>query len=308
MKRLVLWAVVVALTACAPRQYRLVVTNAVPTLIPPDGSGRKLRGGKCAAEAVDREALTKAPAGWLLAQAADRQAKGCLAPGGGFAWADAWADATALPLGVGHRLTHAPLGAGYLDLRPGYRLRVVSPILREGVRTAEVVVDKVESAPGGLAITARSSADLLGYETAQFVVGPGGFEPQGAEARVDGVVTRSAASRFRHFAFAPEARLFRMLFLTRRSDADRDALVVAARSEAEMERATRELNEAPGRCDAWEEGSFAVWKHGGGWTGRSGFAGGTRVTREFRGRPVPVRHDSVAILALPLRGGETASW
>jgi len=181
-----------------------------------------------------------------------------------------------------------PAVVGYLDLRPGYRLRMVSPVFREGAAVgATALADSpatTQTAAGGIEVTARA----------------------------------------------------RMLFLTRASAADRDALVIAARSAAELAAATRELNSDPARCEtAAYRGRCAVLPRQVALTafavvlvnGRevmvtpgasvrealraaavadpAAVAGRRRLAKSFGGRLVPVAlPGGVAVLELPLAGGE----
>src|ERR1700731_180550 len=54
----------------------------------------------------------------------------------------------------------------YIDLQPGWRLRVVTPILRSGGYRLQ----PVDQQANGNRITVSTGADFLGYETAYYAV------------------------------------------------------------------------------------------------------------------------------------------
>lgn len=337
-------------SACttAPATYRLVVRNSVPTLVPPGVKSERvtrasvrLPGGKCPPERLERDILAKAAPGWLTARVADLESRGCLAAGTGRPLAERLSASLPLPLGAAYRLLHPNLAAdGYIDLLPSYRLRVVSPLYPAGALPADPgAVTTVVSPNGEPMLQARAAPGLLGYEIAWYNVGPHSLDVLNTEAFRNGVRTTSRSSAFAYFGFDRSRSLYRMLFLTRSSPSDRDALVLAARSESELEAATRELaaNSQLCRTPAYQSrcvilprqvaltAFVAVTVNGvetlvaPGATLREAIrtAGRDpatvdlnrlRVLKLHAGRAVPLEHQSEAILNLPLNGGEVVHW
>jgi hypothetical protein len=249
-----------ATTACGSQNYRLTLRGTVPVLTPPRARPVK-RSRVCQPPAgpipVERrskswqarptaEALTNAPAGALAAWATAMQQANCVPAGEAYALAGQVAQSVPLPLGQVPRLLQPDIQAGYTDLHPGQRVRVISPIFRPGAPPQAEALENFKI--NGLSHEARASKDLLGYETAWYRVEPGALQLVTVEAQIEGKSIRSERSRFTYFPFLPSARLFRMLFLTRASTQDREALVLAAASESEIETNTRMLNEDPARC------------------------------------------------------------
>jgi hypothetical protein len=139
---------------------------------------------------VDRAALEKQPRGWL----AD--------------WSMWCFDATrileSVPLsnGTGFRLMHADdLTAGFVDLGPGNRLEVLSPIVREGAPPDAPLVEEtaVTGTDSRIQVTLKASPNLIGQETKwyRFEAQPGG----GSQIAPAG-----------YFKFTPKVRFYRLFY------------------------------------------------------------------------------------------------
>jgi len=147
------------------------------------------------------------------------------------------------------------LRGGYVDLGPHNRLKVVSPILREGAPKGASALE-TKTTPAGenkINVEVKTSADFLGYEMAwwNLEARPGGgvhFAPGPAEAQIQGKSTQEARSRFDYFHFAPEAAYFRLFFLTRISTADHDIAILSARNATRLDEETKALNQNPSDC------------------------------------------------------------
>jgi len=61
-----------------------------------------------------------------------------------------------------------------VDINPKARLQVVSPILREGAAPDAALLETVDTSANakGLTVTVKSTADLIGYETAWYEAQP----------------------------------------------------------------------------------------------------------------------------------------
>jgi hypothetical protein len=280
-----------ALHGCAarsgPATYRLFQDNGQRILVPPgvqDASvSRRTFDARTAADAracsgreggvelrprgraglrvtVERDVLREQPAGWLARWASALEQRGCLAPGAGFGLATRVAQSVPLEFPIEQRLLDQDArSSSYTDLRPGYKLRVVSPAFREGAPPgAAALGEGTASASGaGLDIELRASPDLIGYETAWYAVEPraraGGARivPLLAELNREGEVTRLNSPRVNYLEFDPALAYFRMLFMTRRTAAnDHDIYVLAASTQAALERQTRALEAGTQSCAA----------------------------------------------------------
>jgi hypothetical protein len=136
---------------------------------------------------------------------------------------------------------------GFVDLRPGWRLRVVTPLLKSG----------------GYTLTVAAGDELEGYETSYYSVAP---HPKGgvriAFASAD--VTKQGASAPQPRPVAPlfdlpaGARFVRLIFLTRVSPTDHDMAVVAAADPTALSRLTAEV-QADSRACVSARRSYCSW-------------------------------------------------
>jgi hypothetical protein len=118
---------------------------------------------------------------------------------------------------------------GAVNLEPGFRLKVLAPLLKPGFQEVKVVQPANPSA-GPLEMTVEG---LEGYETAYYAVQPrdgGGVQFALASVeqnRMDVVTHASEAGAFQ-LHVDPSARFFRLMFLRRASVADRDISLLGA--------------------------------------------------------------------------------
>jgi len=269
---------------CASRSdvYRLVPTDDGSVLAPPGvrkarATARKVKlkelpPGECPAEAqgvalrrhktrltlhVTQSALHRRPNGWLLGWAAGLEGSGCLPPGQGLAAARLVAQA--LPAEKSREyalLNSATRTTGRVDLLPWSKLRITTPIFREGAPAdATVTTDDqgiAEEAVRGLSITLTSGV-FLGYEIAWYALRPrpdGGVRLifESSEIHIGDQTTRSQTSR-QQLEFGLEARYFRILVLTRISDRDHDTAFLAGSTLAELEERTKAVETDPTSCE-----------------------------------------------------------
>jgi hypothetical protein len=284
-------AVLSALCGCAarsgPSSFRMFKTDDQSVLVPPGvkdpavklrrfdfhtagntNSCRGAEGGitltprrKGLRLAVDGGVLEQQPPGWLASWAVSLEERGCVASGDGLVLAARVVHSVPLPLRTEQRLLSYDARAyGFTDLPSGYRLRVVSPVFREGApagATAAGAEKSVEETPGGLTIVLEKSPDLAGYEMAWYAVEP---RPHGGGSRIvplyadfhhEGEVTRQAAPRVNHLDFDPSMAYFRMLFMSRRTEtSDHDIFLVAAPTLSQLEQRTREIEAGAAPCEA----------------------------------------------------------
>jgi hypothetical protein len=148
----------------------------------------------------------------------------------------------------------------YIDLEPGWRVRVVTPILRSGGFRLKSSAQPL-SHEGELTLTAGS--DFVGYELAYYAVKarfPSGTRVVFNSAEVhnkDEVVstTRPLVPLFR---FPPEARCVRLIYMTRLSETDHDMAVVAANKKEVLELLTEQVLANPVNCRNRRD-AFCSW-------------------------------------------------
>lgn len=278
--RLVCAALLVSVGCGGPATYRLVGGPDRTLLIPPgvkdpgvivrrlrvpasrcvapegapatEARGRKLR------VAVDREQMESAPAGALARWGTELESAGCLETGQG--WAAAQRAARSLPLEPSTArklLTPSERSDGYIDLRPGHRLRVASPVFAEGApanaSTFEQVGPTEVQGPASLTVTVKTSDDVRGFELDWYAVeraaGGARIVPLSAELFVEGEPQQLDAPRSNPFVFHPSAAYFRLMFLARLEvDPDHDILVLGAATPTALEERYDRIRAEPSLC------------------------------------------------------------
>ncbi len=279
-------AIVFALLACAgcavhkPVTYRLVNQDAGPVLIPPgvaapDVTPRTFRAdiavgrGPCPNTSpgiamrvrkphlrltVTRDRLVQQPPGWLAAWTAELEEQGCIAPGDGMKLAEQIVESIPLDPGAAFHLLHRGEREGQVDIWPQTRLQVVSPIWHEGAAPDAAIIEPAETSGNGksLTVTMKASANLIGYETAWYAVQPManriGFSivPLSAERHIQGETERRPQPATNYFLFPADAAFYRLFY---KADQTRfTALVVAARTRAELDHRTRVLETDTASC------------------------------------------------------------
>lgn len=156
----------------------------------------------------------------------------------------------------------------YIDLKPGWRLRVVTPILKFGGYRIKSETASGESGQG-TTITLRAAPDFLGYENTFYSVTPRG---NGVSVRfASAEIFRDGKSGPRTRPIAPlfelprAAKHVRLVYLVRLSDADHDMAVLAAKRASALDPLTGRLQSGPGSCKnecetfcSWVPDSIAV--------------------------------------------------
>jgi hypothetical protein len=155
----------------------------------------------------------------------------------------------------------------FIDIEPGWRLRVITPLLKSGgyrVRTEPEEVSSDSGSPS-LNIQMRVDSEFLGYEQAYY-----SFETKGrirltsVEATIQGKTEPRQKPAATLFQWPRDARFVRLVFLTRASDADHDMAVLTARRYEDLDGWTAKLRTAPDetcratRYCSWIPGGIAV--------------------------------------------------
>ena len=150
----------------------------------------------------------------------------------------------------------------YIDLSPGWRLRIVAAVTKSGKHEVEFTPVNQE----GNVISLKVSDDLIGYETAfwSILARPrGGISLQLASAEV--TVNGNAgplAKPTRALIHAPRsARYIRMFYLTRKSDADHNMAIAGATKLERLEAFTRAFHDSPADAcsDFVKQSEYCEW-------------------------------------------------
>jgi len=148
--------------------------------------------------------------------------------------------------------------AAYIDLEPGWRLRVVTPILKSG--GYQLRTSNPETSGGSIIV---SAADFIGFETAYYSVS----NAEGGYARIEflsATITKGGESTPQPQPLVPlfdlpmGVRFIRLIYLTRVSQADHDMAVVASDQKETLDALTTAVQANPGNCDA-RRGAFCSW-------------------------------------------------
>jgi hypothetical protein len=288
---------------------------------------------------VTRATLLQHPQGWLTMWAADVEAQGCIAPGGGSRFAQRIAESLPLDPTLAFHLLYAnDRQNGRVDIAPPVRLQVVSPILRNPA--AADTASEVSGNGNTLDIAVKASDNLVGYETAWYAAQsrPEGIGstiiPLYAERHLQDRTERIAQPATNYLQFPADAKFYRLFYKS--GQTDYTALVVAATTRAELDRRSALLNTPATSCDqlcvaiprrvainpmvsvtvndaeamvAWGA-TVAEAIRGAGERQPTAVLPKLAVSRLYNGYPTPVDFDrsSPAILRLPLTGGEVIAW
>jgi hypothetical protein len=126
----------------------------------------------------------------------------------------------------------------YTDLRAGWRVRVVVPILRSG----GYIVPMTTQAEGNT-ISVYAGKDFIGYETDYYAVKSVNNSGEkivlrGATAVVQGKKSERTAPALQLFNFPPNLRFVRIVYLVRESKSDHDMVLLAAADESTLYKQT----------------------------------------------------------------------
>ncbi len=171
-------------------------------------------------------------------------------------------------LGACRKVVTAPVPVrqsswNWIDLEPGWRIRVVTPIQKSGSyvvkftpgegSTAEPTTRVHELSDRKLDIAVTASQDLLGYETSFYSVRAhrgGGvvIDFQSATATIGGASSAHSRPVEPLFRLPSWAQSVRLLHLLRGSPADHDAAILAGRNVSELDRLTALVQADPSAC------------------------------------------------------------
>src|SRR5579864_3628442 len=153
----------------------------------------------------------------------------------------------------------APDNAAYIDLEPGWRLRVVTPILKSGGYRLQT--SSPEAAGGSISASAEG---FIGFETAYYsvtqpVAGVLSIEFLSATITKDGATTPQPRPLVHLFDLPEGVRFVRLVYLTRSSQADHDMAVVASEQRVPLDAVTSEMQANPAASCSTRRGVFCAW-------------------------------------------------
>ena len=147
-------------------------------------------------------------------------------------------------------------GPRYVDLVPGGRVTVVTPILKSG----KFLLQTGEAKEEGNTITLRVGDEFQGYETAVYLVGEGARITVG-EVKVNKGGVETAVAK----PFAPRLRVpgrmrhVRLLFTLKVSDADHNMAVLAARDPGRLGALTGRVEADPAGACRTTRNEYCEW-------------------------------------------------
>jgi len=297
--------------------------------------------GKRIRVAVTRELLLQQPIGWLNEWTADLESQGCIAPGTSPKLAEQIAEALPLDIDQAFHLLHS----NQIDITAQMRIQVVSPIVREGVAPNSPIVESAETSGKGNSITVniKSSANLLGYETAMYAVEPRAsglglrIVPLYADRHIGAETERRPEPATNYFQLSGDAAFYRVFYEAQQTEYA--AIIIAAPTRAELERRTKILATGTASCEKLSNQmctavpkqvaingltpvtvngaqTWVTWGTNIGGVMREGQQRQTNllaklaVYKNYHDKPIKVEFDRAnpAILNLTVSGGEVISW
>ena len=176
------------------------------------------------------------------------------------AWAAALSGCAARDARVNGRPETTAANPGYIDLERGWRLCVVTPLLKSGefrLRTPSAQADDHT-------LTASAGQDFLGYETAYYSVSAqsgGGVQIEFTSAGVtrNGKTEPQLRSLVPLFRLPPDAKYIRLIYLMRASEADHDMALVAANQTEALDALTRRVQASPSEACTIAPPTYCSW-------------------------------------------------
>jgi hypothetical protein len=148
----------------------------------------------------------------------------------------------------------------YVDLQPGWRIRVVTPVLKSGKYIADF--KQTSSANGALELFAGD--DFIGYETSYYRVSHAAqsgvyVEFMSSTVTIEGKESQKSQPIVRLFQIPKEVRHVRLVFLTRVSRADHDQAILGAAELDELDRLTELVETDPAANCRPQPNAYCEW-------------------------------------------------
>ena len=148
----------------------------------------------------------------------------------------------------------------YIDLQPGWRIKVVTPIVKGG--GYGVQTEEVKASEGSVEM--RTTADFIGYEVDYYAVESAddriAIRFLSAETRTNGGnAKRRTAPLVPLFTLPADTRNIRLLFLTRVSPSEHNAAVLSANSSEALNKLTNLVEESPAQNCGNQGDAICSW-------------------------------------------------
>jgi hypothetical protein len=149
-----------------------------------------------------------------------------------------------------------PPGPSFVDLQPGWRVQVLTPILKSGA----FLLKPAPLQEQGNTLTLRAGDEFQGYETAIYVFSPS------RKITLTGI-TRNHAGQLSHPPKPLHPRLLvparlshvRLLFTRKISSADHNMAILAAPDPARLEALTRKIQSSPATACRISRRQYCEW-------------------------------------------------
>jgi hypothetical protein len=156
--------------------------------------------------------------------------------------------------------TPAVSGASFITLQSGWRLRVVTPILKSG----GYQLHAAKPVEQGNTVTLEAGSDFTGYETAYYLVAPAtgdriSLEFTSAEVTKDGKTSPQPNPLVPLFQDRKPIRYIRLVYLKRSSRSDHDMAVIGAQRPDLLESLTGEVENGGNENCRTEKRVFCSW-------------------------------------------------
>lgn len=146
----------------------------------------------------------------------------------------------------------------YMDLEPGWKLRIVVPLLKSGGNRA---VD-LSPAPGSGTVTV-SSQDFIGYRVFHYAIvgkkaGAVRLKLLSAEVTRDGNKSVETHPPELPFTLPRRTEHIRLVYLVRVSEADHNMAIIASKQVETLNRFTEQFQQNPSVCGS-DKSVFCAW-------------------------------------------------
>ncbi len=139
--------------------------------------------------------------------------------------------------------------SGYIDLDQDMHLRVVAPVMRPGSNGLALEPSEASATSAGLSVNVRASKDLLGYETAIYMLIPTEKGVMIKLNSLDAKPVSSASSDLEKTDYLQASEgspyFLRLYFQLRRSDFDHDSALLLANSSSALDEASSRFEMNP---------------------------------------------------------------
>ncbi|HEX3681403.1 MAG TPA: hypothetical protein VHU83_02595 [Bryobacteraceae bacterium] len=176
-----------------------------------------------------------------------------------------WFGVLATSAGCSHSTVHVPAPSNisatdnsYMDLQPGWRLRIIVPLLKSREFRASATAEQID----GNTISLHA-ADLIGYETSYYAIKGkinSGVRLEFASAEItrNGNTLPETNALTLPFQLPRHNQHIRLIYLVRVSRADHNMAIVASKRLTALDSFTKRLKESPDICDVKGE-VFCSW-------------------------------------------------